>query len=226
MRVLLIEDDIDLAATIGEYLEARACDLRYAYDGLTGLHLAASERWDALVLDLTLPGADGLDVCRRLREMGGPPTPILALTARDTLEDKVRGFEAGVDDYLVKPFALAELHLRLRALHRRATPHAAGAVLQIEDLVVDVATQTVARDGIPVRLSKIGFAFLLTLVRAAPAMVSKDELTRAIWGDALVEPDLLRSHLYLLRRAVDRPFATPLIHTVHGRGYRVGREAR
>lgn len=222
MRVLMIEDDVDLAANLGEYLEVKGYEITFAYDGLTGLQRGAEEAWDAVILDLTLPGADGLDICRRLRESKQPEIPILVLTARDSLEDKVLGFEAGADDYVVKPFALAEIDLRLRALHRRAVNCLGKSELRVEDLVMDVALQRVERDGQNIRLSRISFRFLQALMEAAPRVVSKDEIERAIWGECYRDGDRLRSHLYLLRQAVDRPFCSPLIHTVHGRGYRVG----
>jgi DNA-binding response OmpR family regulator len=145
MHILVIEDNRDLAANIGEYLESRDNVVDIAGDGVAGLRLAAANRYDAVILDLGLPGLDGLTLCRRLREEARCTVPVLMLTARDTLRDKLAGFEAGADDYLIKPFALAELHARVLALVRRAA--GGGEILQVADLSFDTRTLVVRRAG-------------------------------------------------------------------------------
>ncbi|MEM7482843.1 MAG: response regulator transcription factor [Acidobacteriota bacterium] len=218
-RVLVIEDDPDVASNIAEYLESRHFVLDFAYDGISGLHLAVTGSFDALVLDLMLPGIDGLTLCRRLRsDSTFEAPPILMLTARDALDDKIKGFEAGADDYLVKPFALPELFHRLQALLRRGV---AGEpqILKVHDLELDWPSRTVRRAGQVLQLNRTELKILSILMRASPALVRRQDLADALWQDQEVSEDLLRSHIYRLRRAIDRPFADPLLHTVRGQGY-------
>jgi DNA-binding response OmpR family regulator len=167
MRVLVIEDNEDVAANVADYLEAQGDTVDFAYDGLGGLHLAVTNPYDAIVLDLGLPGMDGLDVCRKLRREARSPVPILMLTARDTLADTLTGFSAGSDDYLVKPFALQELAARLQALVRRSRPPA-SIRLQVADLVLDPETREVQRGGRSLELNPACFTILRTLMAASP----------------------------------------------------------
>lgn len=224
MRILLVEDDQDLAENLQEYLEEKGHELAFAYDGLVGLHLAATERWDVIVLDIMLPGIDGLQLCERLRRDAGDTTPILMLTARDRLQDKIKGFQSGTDDYLVKPFAMQELEMRLEALYRRVTSEICGQVLTVGDLVANVKTMEITRAGQTIELTRVGRKILIHLMRASPALVSRAELESAIWGHDQPDSDVLRSHMYALRRAVDRPFQQKLLHTVRGLGYRIVQE--
>jgi DNA-binding response OmpR family regulator len=219
--ILLIEDHHDIAQMVGGYLEAAGYVVDYATDGVTGLHLAVSEDFDAIVLDLMLPGMDGLEVCRKLRQEAGRDTPLLMLTARDTLEDKVAGLDAGADDYLVKPFEIEELEARLRAMLRRARGELASEKLSVADLTGDTGTMEVRRGGRLVTVTPIGLKLLLTLMRASPKLVSRRELERAVWGDIVPDSDALRSHLYTLRKAIDKPYPQPLLQTVQGVGYRL-----
>ena len=221
MRILIIEDNPDIAANIGDYLEEKGHAVDFAGDGITGLHLAVTGEADVIVLDLMLPGMDGLDICRKLRQEAARSTPILMLTARDTLEDKVAGLDAGADDYLVKPFELAELDARLRALLRRAGGEVAAEVLRVADLELDTGTLEARRAGRRLSLTPIGLKLLTTLLKAAPRVLSRRELERAVWGDIAPDSDALRSHLYNLRKAIDKPFDRPLLHTVPGLGYRL-----
>lgn len=224
MRILLVEDDKDLAENLQEYLEDKGHELAFAYDGLVGLHMAASERWDVIILDIMLPGIDGLKVCERLRQDAGDPTPILMLTARDRLQDKIEGFQSGTDDYLVKPFAMQELEVRLNALYRRTSPGGCGAVLKVGDLEANTKTMEISRAGRPIELTRVGRKILLHLMRASPALVSRAELEYVVWGHDQPLSDVLRSHMYTLRRAVDRGFDQKLLHTVRGLGYRLAGE--
>lgn len=220
MHVLLIEDDVDLAATVADFLASRGVEVDHAYDGLSGLHLAATTEPDVIVLDIGLPGLSGLDLCRRLRRDAASAVPVLILTARDALEDKLSGFEVGADDYLVKPFALAELFARLQALQRRAQGSAEGT-LEIADLVLDPGTRSVLRGGQTLSLSKLDFDLLHVLCRASPAAVNKQQLAEQVWGEDYVEPETIRAHIYQLRQVVDRPFELSLIHTIRGYGHAV-----
>ena len=218
MRILLVEDDADLAATICEYLNARGVAVDHASDGLSGLEMATSTSPDAVVLDIGLPGISGHKLCAAVREQWKLAVPILMLTARGALEDKIEGFRAGADDYLVKPFALAELMCRLEALVRRGRKDD-GRVWKVGDLEVNVEERTATRRGVPLRLTKLEFDILATLCAARPAAVGHRDLARRVWGEEHVEPETIRAHIYQLRRVVDRPFETPLLHTIRGFGH-------
>ncbi|HET6473577.1 MAG TPA: response regulator transcription factor [Pseudomonadales bacterium] len=219
--VLLVEDHRPLAESVGAYLEAVGFVVDYAADGLTGLHLAATQTYDAIVLDVGLPGVNGLEICRRLRDDARSNVPIIMLTARDQLDDKLSGFDAGADDYLVKPFAMPELEARLGAIIRRRRTDAFATRYTVGDLVLDTATHSVTRGGRPIRLSRKQFEILHLLMREAPAIVNRESIERALWGDEVPDSDALRSHLYSLRRAIDRGFDQELIETLPGVGFRI-----
>ncbi|MGH8443333.1 MAG: response regulator transcription factor [Nevskiaceae bacterium] len=220
MHLLLIEDSQDLAANICEHLEARGHVMDAAADGVTGLHLAVVNKYDAIILDVGLPGMDGFALCRKLRHEAHNPVPVLMLTARDTLQDKLGGFGAGADDYLVKPFALQELEARLQALARRGQA-AGGVVLAVADLSVNVDTLEVRRGGVTLHLTPTALKLLILLMRASPRVLSRREVEMAMWGDLPPESDALRSHLHALRATVDKPFPVKLLHTRHGIGYQI-----
>ncbi|MCH9671051.1 MAG: response regulator transcription factor [Gammaproteobacteria bacterium] len=203
------------------YLERNGYTLYYAPDGVTGLHLAVTQEYDAVILDLMLPGIDGLDVCRRLRGDARSDMPLLMLTARDTLDDKVAGLDAGADDYLVKPFAMEELEARLRALIRRRRGQVHPEILEAGGLRLDTGTLTATREGTTLVLTPIGLKLLTLLLRSSPRVVSRAELEREVWGDILPDSDTLRSHMYNLRKVVDKPFDRVLLHTVQSAGYRI-----
>lgn len=221
MRILVIEDHRDIAENIGDYLAPKGHELDYAADGITGLHLAVTNDYDVIVLDLTLPALDGLELCRKLREDAKKTTPVLMLTARDQLENKVQGFRAGADDYLVKPFALKELEVRLEALRRRGGGASAPRTLKVADLEFDPDTQTVKRAGQRVDLNPSLRTLLGVLMTNTHRVVRRAELEAALWGDDPPDADVLRAHIYALRVAIDKPFERKLLHTVHGTGYRL-----
>ncbi|HRQ63528.1 MAG TPA: response regulator transcription factor [Xanthomonadaceae bacterium] len=223
MRILVIEDQHDIAENIWDYLERRGHVVDHAADGQRGLRMAEGGGFDAIVLDLGLPRMDGLALCRRLRE-AGHGTPVLMLTARDTLDDKLRGFAEGADDYMVKPFALAELEVRLRTLHRRGRG-LPGEPLKIGSLLLWPDRRRAERDGRTLILGPIQTRLLETLMRAAPAVVTHEALIAAAWGGNGADPAALHSQIHALRAAVDRPFAEPLIHSLHGIGYRMAADA-
>ncbi|KEZ78006.1 response regulator transcription factor [Salinisphaera hydrothermalis] len=221
MRVLIVEDDPTLAANLGEYLEEQGDEPDYASDGRIGLQLCATESYDALILDLRLPRLDGISLCRRLRQEQGVNTPILMLTARDTVEDRIEGFEAGTDDYLVKPFSLRELYLRLSAIVRRHQPVGAGP-LTVGALSLDVDSHVVRYRDRPIELTPIGFAMLEMLMRASPGLVSRADFEAKIWNGEPPESDAaLRGHVHRLRELLEAAAEQPVIHTVHGVGYRL-----
>ena len=220
MRVLLIEDNQDIAANLGDYLEDRGHAVDFAADGVTGLHLAVVNDFDAIILDLNLPGMDGLEVCRKLRNDARKQTPVLMLTARDSLDNKLEGFESGADDYLVKPFALQEVDVRLNALARRGKGPQ-SRVLSIADLEYNLDTLEVRRGGKLLQLNPTALKILQALMEAAPAVVTRQDLETRVWGEELPDSDSLRVHIHGLRAVIDKPFPVPLIQTRHGIGYRI-----
>ena len=222
MRLLVIEDNHSLVANLFDYFEARGCTLDAAPDGVTGLHLARNEAYDAIVLDWMLPRMDGPEVLRRLREEHDSSVPVIMLTARDDLPDKIAGFRAGADDYLTKPFALPELEVRLEALMARAHGRQRRRVLEVHDLRFDLSTLEVTRAGQPLHLYPACRKLLETLMQASPAAVTRQQLEHALWGDDPPDGDMLRSHIYDLRRSVDGPFSVKLIQTLPRVGYRLG----
>ena len=222
MRLLVIEDNRQLVANLFDYFESRGHVLDVAPDGVTGLHLAVSQPYDALILDWMLPRMEGPEVLRRLRADHGSEVPVIMLTARDELPDKIAGFRAGADDYLTKPFALPELEVRLEALMVRANGRNPRKVLEVADLKLDLATLEAQRDGKPLHLYPACRKLLEVLMRASPGAVTRQQLEFALWGDELPDGDLLRSHVYELRRSVDGPFQQKLIHTLPRVGYRLG----
>lgn len=221
MRLLVVEDNRELVANLFRYFEARGHALDAAPDGVVGLHLATAHAYDAIVLDWMLPRMEGPEVLRRLREEHGIEVPVIMLTARGELPDKVQGLRAGADDYLVKPFALLELEARLEALLARSSARSRRRVLQVHDLRFDLATHEVRRGGALLHLYPAGQKLLETLMRASPAVVSRERLERALWGEDAPDRDMLRSHIYDLRRAIDGASGTKLLHTIPRAGYRL-----
>lgn len=224
LRLLVIEDNPVLRANLGAAFAEAGITAEFAADGLSGLQAALADPPDVLVLDVGLPGLDGLRVCQRLREQADRHVPVLMLTARDALEDKLLGFQSGADDYLVKPFASAELLARCHALsqrHRAGTSH----VLQIGRLCIDRRDGRIQREGQTLHLQQTARQLLLVLAEAWPRTLTRSELIDRIWGDTPPESDPLRTHLYTLRQVLDRPFATPMLKTVHGIGFRLEAEA-
>ncbi len=219
--VLLIEDHADIAEMVGAYLENREYIIDYAADGITGLHLAVSNRYDAIILDLMLPGMDGLQVCQKIRDDAKSDVPIIMLTARDTLDDKISGLDKGADDYLIKPFAIQELEARLRSLIRRHSGEINKEMIIVGELSIDTATLKVIRADKELAITPIGLKILSVLMRASPAVVSRRELERQVWGDILPDSDTLRSHLYNLRKIVDKPFEKKILLTVQGNGFKI-----
>lgn len=224
MRILVIEDNRDILANILDYLQLKGFSVDCAQDGLSGLHLASSGHYDLIVLDIMLPGIDGYQVCKRLREDGHNEVPILMLTARDALDDRLQGLNAGADDYLIKPFALSELVARIEAILRRSQG-SRKRQLKVADLVYDLDTLHVSRAGQPLKLNPIGLKLLAVLMQKSPAVIRREALEEALWGDDSPDSDSLRSHIHQLRQVLDKPFATPLLHTLHGVGYRLAEHA-
>jgi two-component system, OmpR family, response regulator len=220
MRVLVVEDDARMAAAIRRGLRFEGLVVDIAPDGEHALRAASAIEYDALVLDVMLPGLDGFEVCRRLRA-DGVWVPVLMLTARDAVEDRVAGLDSGADDYLVKPFALAELHARLRSLARRGRPER-PAVLEVGGLRLDPARREVLRGAVRIDLSAKEFALLEALMRRAGEVVTRLELIEHAWDFAYeIGSNIVDVYIRRLRRKLDEPFGTSSLETVRGVGYRL-----
>lgn len=216
MNILIIEDDYDLAETICEYLEMDGFICHHALNGLAGLNFACENRFQVILLDLNLPKLDGINLCRKLRAKGDD-TPILMLTARDGLNDKLKGFSAGTDDYLVKPFALEELSMRTKALSKRKSGQASR--LCCGTLEMNICAKTVMRENRVLKMSPSHWKLLEALLRASPDVVSKAELETALWGENIPDSNALKVHIHSLRKTVDAPFGHQMIHTVSRHGF-------
>ena len=220
MRILVIEDNRDILANILDYLELKGFTVDCAQDGLSGMHLALTQTYDLIVLDIMLPGMDGYQLCQKLRQEAGNNTPIIMRTALDALDDRLKGLRAGADDYLVKPFALSELVARIEAVLRRSSG-ANKRMLEVADLHYNLETLEVSRAGQLLKLNPIGLKLLAILMQRSPAVVRREALEEALWGDDIPDSDSLRSHIHQLRQTIDKPFTTPLLHTMHGVGFRL-----
>ncbi len=221
MRILIIEDDATIAANLYDFLESRGHAVDAAADGVTGLHLAISQTFDAIVLDLGLPGMDGLTLTKKLREEAHVETPILMLTARDTLDDKLEGFSRGADDYLVKPFSLKEVEARLLSMNRRSSGRIAPRPLEAGALSLDPKTMAVRFAGNDVKLPPKCLRILELLMREPGRVISREEIERLVWGESQETSDTLRSHLHTLRRALTAAGGHDPVETLHGIGYRL-----
>ena len=219
MQILLLEDNLQLAESLGEYLEGVGCDVDYAHNAKMCISLVEQYLYDTLILDISMPGMTGLEACEYIRENLNKATPIIFLTARDTLEDKLIGFKKGCDDYLVKPFAPEELFVRLKVLEARGPRRDLGSQVY-GDLSINYAGFSVTRNNQVISLHNTQFKILKLLIKASPNVVSRQTIESAIWGDDMPDSDALRTHMYRLRKQIDKPFDTPVIYTVHGKGYR------
>ncbi|WP_117232546.1 response regulator transcription factor [Vibrio maerlii] len=221
LQLLLVEDDIDLATAIIDYLELEDIQCDHAANGLSGYNLIESNQYDVVVLDLNLPKMNGLEVCEKIRSQG-IDVPILMLTARDTLDDKLTGFSKGADDYLVKPFAMEELIVRAQVLSKRRSGQVSK--LKVEDLELDLQEKSATRNGQVIKLSPIGIKLLECLLRESPNIVSRDKLMQSVWGDEQPDSNSLKVHMFNLRKAVDGKAEDKLIHTITGHGFALKRE--
>jgi DNA-binding response OmpR family regulator len=220
MRILIVEDDPMIGASVRTGLRQDGYTADWARDSNSAELAVATNEYDAILLDLGLPGRSGLELLAQWRRKRNT-VPILIITARDSVEDRIAGLDAGADDYLVKPFEIRELEARIRTLLRRQRGTVVAETLRVADLLIDTSTLQVTRAGQPIKLMPIGLKLLMVLMRASPRIVSRQQLEREVWGDVLPDSDTLRSHLYALRKAIDKPFDRPLLHTVAGAGYRI-----
>lgn len=224
MRILVVEDEHKIARSIKKGLEQESFAVDVAFTGQEGYDLAASEDYDLLILDIMLPEISGIEICKRLREEG-KHTPVLMLTARGQLTDKVEGLNAGADDYLTKPFAFEELLARVHALNRRPRS-TVGTTLTIEDLELDSIKKSVKRADKTIQLSVREYALLEYLMRHKNQTLTKDQIINHVWDyDADVLPNTVEVYIGYLRSKIDKAFKNkqPLIHTVRGFGYKIGK---
>ncbi|WP_411132375.1 response regulator transcription factor [Vibrio vulnificus] len=220
MKILLVDDNHNVAETIADYLELEGITIDCAYHGEAALRLIETNHYDVIVMDIMMPKLDGISTVKKLREDYLCGTPILFLTAKQGLDDKIAAFTAGGDDYLLKPFAMQELSLRLHALANRGPRQDIG-VLKFADMTLDVKTEQVERQGQQIKLSRIQTRILKLLMKRAPAIVSRVEVIESVWGDEPPGSDALRSHIYGLRTALDKGFSESRLETIHGQGYRL-----
>lgn len=225
MHVLIVEDEPKLSTYLQRGLEEEGYAVDLAHDGPTALEWVLSNDFDIIVLDIMLPGIDGLTVCHELRERD-IRTPILMLTARDTVDDRVVGLDAGADDYLVKPFAFKELLARLRALGRRASDQEKSIILTVGELILDTATHQVTRKGQSISLAAKEYAVLECLMREKNCVLTRDAIADHVWNySTFHESNVIDVYIRNLRRKVDDPFDIKLIQTVRGVGYRISEDA-
>ncbi|WP_180028020.1 response regulator transcription factor [Acinetobacter sp. YH16032] len=222
--ILMVEDHYELASTLCEFLEEHNFVVDHARNLDVARQLLKQHPYHILLLDINLPDGTGYDLCEWLRNEQGLDLPVLMLTARDTLDDKLKGFRAGTDDYLVKPFDFNELVYRVRALIKRSLGEVSNSQIKIHDLTLDPALQQITRAGQMIDLPPIQFKLLKLLMRNSPKVLTKQEIMLELWGDEEPESDALRSHIYNLRKMVDKPFEQKLIHTVSGVGLKIAVE--
>ena len=220
MKVLIVDDNHNIAETIADYLELEGMTIDCAYHGEAALNLVKENHYDVIIMDIMMPKLDGINAVKKLRQEQFCNIPILFLTAKDQLEDKIAAFKAGGDDYLLKPFAMEELCLRLYALSNRGPRQDIGE-LKFADITINTRTDEVKRAGTEIKLSRIQLKILKLLMRQAPSIVSRQEVIESIWGDETPSSDALRSHIYGLRNALDKGFETSRLETIHGQGYRI-----
>lgn len=216
-KILIIEDNQDIRYNLVDFLEAKGHQTDNTDDGLKALALLTMQQFDIIVLDIMLPGMDGISLCRELRARGNE-TSVLFLSAKDTVADRIEGLSTGADDYLVKPFSLAELELRIGAILRRGK-RPASHILQVADIVMNLDELTVMRAGKPIRLNPMMFKILRMLMHKSPSVVTRDEMEHELWGDDRPDSDSLRTHIHNLRAVIDAPFDKSLIKTVPGFGW-------
>jgi DNA-binding response OmpR family regulator len=219
MRILLVEDNLDLCASLSDYLESHLAVVDYAYNGIAGFELARQQEFDAIILDINLPGLNGIELCQKLRQTLQLTTPIIMLTARAELGDKLASFENGADDYLIKPFEMDELLARLQVLQKRDSNN--STVLQVGDLSFDTQNLQIKREQELIALNSSCRKLLQILMQRSPRVVSRKTLEYTLWGDEPPDDNVLKIHIHNLRQKVDKPFPQAYIKTIRGEGYQL-----
>ncbi|WP_162048574.1 response regulator transcription factor [Vibrio taketomensis] len=216
LQLLLVEDNLELAETTIEHFELEGIGCDHVSNGSAALDVMVKAHPDVVILDVNLPRFSGLEVCKKLREQGND-VPIIMLTARDSLDDKIAGFEAGADDYLTKPFAFEELLMRVRVLSRRRSGEV--NVITLKDLQMNVKERNVKRGMDEIKLSPTGYRILEALLRSTPNPISREDLIQKVWGDEQPDTNSLKVHMFKLRHALDANYEEKLLHTVKSFGF-------
>lgn len=219
--ILIIEDNHDIVANLYAFFEPKGYVLDNVKDGVAGLELATTNRYDLIILDILLPKLNGILLCQTLRQTYKNSTPVIMLTAQEAIENRVQGLDSGADDYLVKPFSLIELEARIKALLRRQDIDQTNEELMIGNLRLNPQTHQVHREDISLKLTPTGFNILYQLMLHAPKFMTKSELEEKIWGEDIPHSDALRTHIHTLRQQVDKPFSQSMIITIPGVGYQL-----
>ncbi len=223
-RLLIVEDDRDLASNLADFLGILGYVTDCVADGRAALTLLAANSYDLVVLDLMLPGVDGMTVCSHIRQQMRSRVPVVMLTAKDEIDTKISAFDIGADDYIVKPAALREIEARIRALIRRASLTVENTILTIGDLTMDTGIMKIERAGVPISLPPGPTKILTLLMRRSPNVVHNLAIHRELWGEERSDTHALIVHMHTLRNAIDKPFSRQIIHTVRGFGYRIAYE--
>ncbi len=217
MRALLIEDNYDLSESLYDYLQSHQIVVDCTYTAQSALSLLEQFSFDIIVLDINLPDFDGFKLCKRLRDEYQITTPVIMLTARSSLEDKLSGFSSGAEDYLVKPFEMAELLARMNVLVERQQPKT--RILQVGNLIYNLDTQKISHEGVTIELNSSCRKILKLLMKKSPNVVSKNDLEYTLWGDEIPKKEVLKIHIHTLRQKIDKAFNTEYLHTIRGSGY-------
>ncbi len=220
MHILVVDDHRDIASSIIDYIELKGHTADYADRGDAMLELVKNNTYDVIFLDVMMPGKSGYESCKILREQLFCRTPILFLTARDTLDDKLQGFTSGADDYLVKPFAMEELMARANALTSRGDRQGIGET-QLLDIRINYHTHQVFRQDQPIKLNPTQYRIFCLLIKNHPNVVNKHAIEQEVWGDEIPDSDVLKTQIYQLRNQIDKPFSTSIIQNVHGVGFKL-----
>lgn len=220
LRILIAEDNLDIAENIGDFLELNGHQVDYAYDGKMAINLVEGEAFDVIVMDIMMPKLDGLQATQKIRTLANGDVPILMLTAKDTLNEKLEGFDSGADDYIVKPFDISELYARIQAQVRKAnkTYH---HILNVGAISLDEKQQTAHINQQPLVLNPTTFKIMWQLTKVYPELVAKADIEHLLWGESRPEKDILRSHIYNLRKSISKCSEQVSVIGKHGKGYQL-----
>ncbi|WP_146490688.1 response regulator transcription factor [Vibrio sp. T20] len=220
MKILLVDDSFQISETIADYLELRNCIVDFAYNGQDALSIIEEQSFDVVVMDIMMPKMDGISAVKKIRSELNKTVPIIYLSAKDKLEDRLEGFDSGADDYLVKPFSLEELYARITALYNR-TNKMVSAIATFKDIQINTEQKQVSLGSNQLKLPPIQYKILLLLIKKAPNLVTKSDIIEHIWGDSEPNSDALRSHMYGVRNAISKQDSQTQLETVFGKGFKL-----
>lgn len=220
MKILLVDDNFQISETIADYLELRNCIVDFAYNGQDALSIIEEQSFDVVVMDIMMPKMDGISAVKKIRSELNKTVPIIYLSAKDKLEDRLEGFDSGADDYLVKPFSLEELYARITALYNRTNKTVSG-IVTFKDIQIDTEQKQVSLGSNQLKLPPIQYKILLLLIKKAPNLVTKSDIIEHIWGDSEPNSDALRSHMYGVRSTISKQDSQTQLETVFGKGFKL-----